>query len=153
VPLSKSVVRGMSKLQSRMRAGELNMTPEESSAIGGAAEFHAIAGGFLQDAHENMGRSRKIGDMVQALPPEIRSILPDELKREVAKQNALCEAWMAHAESFVYDEAVIESDMDITDHVGDNVESLISRANNRKNDSESSEKAAKSEGVVVPLRR
>lgn len=150
MPLSKSMIKSMDKLKSRMRAGELNMTREEYSALGEVSEFHAIAKGFLEDAHENMSRSRKISDMVEALPVEVRSILPDELKLTVAKQKALCEAWMSHAESFIYDDAVIESDMDVTESVDENVTSLISRAKNRKSKIED---AQKHEAVVVPLKR
>jgi hypothetical protein len=130
--VSKKLHHGIRTLKSWMQKGTSVASYREWSALNGLAEYHAGASGFIQDAHKNMENCSKIGDMINNLPAEIRQILPAELKIEVSRQLALNEAWMDHAESFIFEEARIESTEGVFFPDEEKVQSLISRAAEQK---------------------
>lgn len=131
MPGSTQLHDGIRTLRTWMKQGSSPATVNEWRALGGLSEFHAAASGFLKDAHQNLERSVKICDMVNNLPVEIRNILPDQLKLEVCKQMALSEAWMRHAESFIYEEPRVDSDPGPTPIDASKVKSLVDRAASR----------------------
>jgi hypothetical protein len=131
--VSKKLHHGIRTLKSWMQKGTSVASYKEWSALNGLAEYHAGASGFIQDAHRNMESFSKIGDMINNLPVEIRRILPADLKIEISKQMALNEAWMDHAENFIFEEARTESEEGIFFPDDEKVESLISRAAEQKN--------------------